>query len=293
MTTTTGVVTGQRYRELVREGRALMKQSAQIQFRLGDAALEIEPMRRQDGSQATSAGESRVEEVIRVYSDDIGIPYATLETYRWVASRWPTDRRHPEVSHHIHKILAKRDDRFELIWTPPPLPRTGERRWTIDSAKRQVGQVPQIPETTQEKINRITDLARDDEVATQVAVGLLNRPEVASRTMENPTARHIVNRAQVKQSQQADEIARDRTPAIKRLEHTQYFVELLRACAGFVASVSRVLPTLRGHHFNDKERATIMSNLVRVRATADWLETAVNTDDVSFNEGLAKILRGE
>ncbi|MGW5265133.1 DUF6192 family protein [Microbispora sp. NPDC004025] len=33
--------------------------------------------------------------------------------------------------------------------------------------------------------------------------------------------------------------------------------------------------------------------LGRVRATADWLEAAVESGDVSLDEGLARLLRGE
>jgi hypothetical protein len=39
--------------------------------------------------------------------------------------------------------------------------------------------------------------------------------------------------------------------------------------------------------------AAVDRNLARVRATADWLETAVNTGEVSFDEGLATMLRGD
>nr|WP_116203031.1 DUF6192 family protein [Amycolatopsis circi] len=152
-----GDVTKQRYRELVRTGRTLIRQKSEIQFQLGDAALEIEPMPSRGGSQAASAQDVHIEEALSHYADDIGIPFTTLNTYRWVSSRWPKEKRNADVSHHIHKILAGRDDRFRIIGKPPPLPGTGERRWTIDSAKRAAGQEPLVPVTPQEKINRVTD----------------------------------------------------------------------------------------------------------------------------------------
>jgi hypothetical protein len=296
MTTKIGEVTERRYEQLVHQGRDLVKQKTQVQFRLGDNALEIEPMRPVGESHGAGGDELMgVEQALRIYAEDIGIPFATLDIYRWVSSKWPEEHRRSDVSHHIHKILASapEPERYKLISTRPLNKRSGERRWTIDMAKREVGQTPHHPVSTQEKINRINDLARDDEVASRAAISFLHRPTVASRAMSDQSARHQVNRAQVDRAQQAGEVARQRTPAIAQLEHAQEFVDLVGACTSFVTAVGRVLPTLRGHQFTDDEHATVDRNLARVRATADWLETAVNTGEVSFDEGLATMLRDD
>ncbi|WP_332836439.1 DUF6192 family protein [Streptomyces capitiformicae] len=48
---------------------------------------------------------------------------------------------------------------------PPRDEATGRRRWTPDAAKRRVGHQVAKPVSTQEKVNAIHTLARDEEVA--------------------------------------------------------------------------------------------------------------------------------
>ncbi|MFJ2833548.1 DUF6192 family protein [Streptomyces sp. NPDC087263] len=56
---------------------------------------------------------------------------------------------------------------------PPPNARGGPARWTHDSAKRIVGWKVDTPESVQEKVDAIHDLAADDQVAAQVATDFL------------------------------------------------------------------------------------------------------------------------
>ncbi|WP_283779175.1 DUF6192 family protein [Streptomyces durmitorensis] len=63
---------------------------------------------------------------------------------------------------------------------PPFNQRTGRRGWTNDGAKRLVGQRVDTPVSVEEKVQAVTDLTGDDEVAAQVAVTLLRRPEAAA-----------------------------------------------------------------------------------------------------------------
>nr|WP_253740331.1 DUF6192 family protein [Nonomuraea thailandensis] len=176
-----------------------------------------------------------------------------------------------------------------LHWTSAP----GRTGWTDTAAKQAVDQKFADTTSVQQKVERIHDLARVEQVAAAVATDLLRRPEVAFKAMTDTTARHLVNRAQVDQARQAGEAVRERTPALPRIERSRDFVELVGACSAFVAAVGRVLPTLRGHAFTAEEKATVARNLGRVRATADWLEAAVESGDVSLDEGLARLLRGE
>ncbi|WP_029901383.1 DUF6192 family protein [Nocardia brasiliensis] len=83
-------------------------------------------------------------------------------------------------------------------------------------------------------------------MAARVAADFIRRPEVAARVISDPTARHLVNQAQIDRSKQVCEIVRKRTPAVERLEHTAQFMDLIGACAAFTAAVGRVIPTLRG-----------------------------------------------
>ncbi|WP_345579736.1 DUF6192 family protein [Nonomuraea rosea] len=59
----------------------------------------------------------------------------------------------------------------------------------------------------------------------------------------------------------------------------------------------RALPAVPRPHPSSQltgdERTAVKRNVARVRATADWLEAAIASDDVSLDEGLARLLRGE
>ncbi|WP_202911024.1 DUF6192 family protein [Mycobacteroides abscessus] len=228
---------------------------------------------------------------IELYAEDIGIPASTLSDYRWVSSRWPKNQRVHGVSHHIHKVFAGRDDRFSLIRTPPQDARTGEHRWSTDAACRRIGWTPRTPVSSQEKVNRVHDLTKDDTVAVAVARDLLKRPNVAFQTMSDHSARHAVNSAQFDHSRQVVVCARQRTPAIQHIEHSIEYLDLVGACAQFVASVGRTLPGLRTHEFSDDEKAAIVRNVERVRRTADWIQHAIETGDVALDEALAALLK--
>jgi hypothetical protein len=53
--------------------------------------------------------------------------------------------------------------------------------WKVDS-----------PESVQEKVEALHDLASDDAVAAVVTTDFLRRPAIASRAMADDTARHAV-----------------------------------------------------------------------------------------------------
>lgn len=206
MTGMVGSVTRQRYDELVKLGRDWVETMSSVQWQLGDAAMEIEPMRSYGGTNPSGSEELfTVSEAIRMFAEDIGLAYTTIRDYRWVASRWPKEHRRADVSHAIHKTLASLPDgqeRFEAVDNPPPHPRGGPARWTHDSAKRIVGWKVDTPESVQEKVDAIHDLAADDQVAARVATDFLRRPAVASKAMADGTARHAGNEAQFDQFRQ-------------------------------------------------------------------------------------------
>jgi hypothetical protein len=104
-----------------------------------------------------------------------------VEDWRYTANRWPKERRKEGVSFTVHRILASavdEEERWAAIEDAPFNPRTGARQWTPDRAKRVVGQRVERPVTVDEKVQAVADLTRDDEVAAQVAAGLLIRPAV-------------------------------------------------------------------------------------------------------------------
>ncbi|MFD0919082.1 DUF6192 family protein [Saccharopolyspora rosea] len=283
-----GHVTESRYERLVEEGRDLVEMQTGCQFRLGEIALTIEPMRPQ-GGQHVLPDEMTVEETLQSYADDIGIPVATIMSYRSVAAAWPKKHRRRRIaSFYVHKIMANHPDRFEIIKHPP-----SERHWTCDEAARAVGRKVKNPRTPQEHVERVHDLVQDDVTASTVATDLLRRPEVAFRAMTDPTARHMVNTAQVDRARQSERAARDRTPAIRKVEHSADYIELLGCCATFVSATGRIYPGLRRAEFSDAEKDAVRENLDRVRDAADLCQEAVDSEAADVDEQFARLLRGE
>ncbi|MFF3159895.1 DUF6192 family protein [Streptomyces sp. NPDC057910] len=328
-----GNVSRSRYEQLVVEARALVTQVARAQFALGDKALEIEPMRPVGGSVAKGTEELfTVEEALQMFADDIGVALATVEDWRWVSSRWPADKRRDGVSFTVHKILASIADeaeRWVAIEDAPYNPRRKCKQWTTDGAKRLVGQQVDRPVTVEEKVRAVKDLTRDDEVAaavtatllrrpetaaalpaaervrvvaeltrdddvaTKVTAGLLQRPRVAREAMRNDDVRFTVNRAQFDNSEEAREKVRDRMPAVRRLEHTIEYLDLVGSCHSYVATLGRLVPRMRDQEFSEDERETIRRGISKVRGAADWLEAALETGSFSLDEQLTQLLRGE
>ncbi|WNI20210.1 DUF6192 family protein (plasmid) [Streptomyces sp. ITFR-21] len=65
------------------------------------------------------------------------------------------------------------------------------------------------------------------------------------------------------------------------------------APSAFVAAAGRVVPGLRDRQLGDDERVLVHENVARVRATLDWIETAVDTGKVDVDGELARLLQGE
>ncbi|MCZ4103317.1 DUF6192 family protein [Streptomyces sp. H39-C1] len=325
-----GSVSANRYAEIVAELRKLVETASRIQFTIGDHALEVEPM-RESGGQERGEELFTVKDSLFRLAEDIGVSYSTVKETRWTASRWPKDRRVSGVSFTVHKILASvadEEERFAAVLTPPD----GKSRWTPDDAKRRTGRQVENPVTPQEKVSAIHTLARDEEVAAtvtsdllrrptvvaqvkqedkvrvveeltrdetvaaKVTTGLLRRPDVAFRAMSDDTARHQVNHAQVERGRQAREHF-DQTnpvaPAIRSIDRSVEFLDLVTACHAFVAAAGRVVPGMRDRQLGDDERTVVHENVARVRATLDWIETAVDTGKVDVDGELARLLQGD
>ncbi|TDC76422.1 DUF6192 family protein [Streptomyces hainanensis] len=325
-----GNVSQQRYEQIVAELREVVGQTTRGQFTIGDRAVEVVPMRSRGGLVAAGP-EWTVDVSLRRMADDFGLRLCNVKTTRWVASRWPKEHRQPGVSWTVHRILASIEDeeeRFAAILTPPE----GKGRWTTDDASRRVGQQVETPVSPQEKITAIRSLARDedvaaavttdllkrpqvaakvptgdkvrvveeftrdDSVATTAATTLLRRPDVAFKAMSDDTARFQVNHAQNERHRQArEDFERDSpvAPAVRRIERSVEFLDLVTASHAFVAAAGRVVPGLRDRQLGGDERAIVRGNVARVRATLDWIEQAVDTGRVDMDDELARMLRGE
>ncbi|MER8073490.1 DUF6192 family protein [Streptomyces sp. NPDC094034] len=324
-----GSVSQSRYEQIVAELRDVVEQQTQGQFTIGDQALEIEPIRPRGGPVTETAWS--VEVSLRLLAEDIGLSVSTVKTARWTASRWPADKRREGVSFSVHKVLASIDDeveRFAAILTPPE----GKTRWTVDDARRQVGVQVETPVSTREKVTAIHALAQDDKVAAAVtgdllrrpqvaakvaqtdkvrvveeftrdetvaataATSLLRRPDVAFKAMSDDTARFQVNHAQTERSRQARDRFEDSSPvapAVRHIDRTVEFLDLVTACHSFVAAAGRAVPGLRDRTLDEDQRTIVHENVAKVRATLDWIETAVDTGKVDMDGELARLLKGE
>ncbi|MEV6333043.1 DUF6192 family protein [Streptomyces sp. NPDC051909] len=324
-----GNVSQSRYEQIVAELRGVVEQQTQGQFTIGDRALEIEPIRPRGGVATDHAWS--VDLSLTQLAEDIGLAVKTVKTARWTASRWPADKRRKEASFSVHKVLASIDnetERYAAIETPP----AGKTRWTMDDARRRTGVQVETPVSPQEKVTAIHALAQDDKVAAAVtgdllrrpqvaakvaqtdkvrvveeftrdeavaasaATSLLRRPDIAFKAMSDDTARFQVNHAQAERSRQAREHFEDTSPvapAVRQIDRAVEFLDLVTACHSFVAAAGRTVPGLRDRQLSDDERVIVHENIALMRATLDWIETAVDTGKVDMDDELARLLRGQ
>ncbi|MFD3548997.1 DUF6192 family protein [Streptomyces sp. NPDC058655] len=279
-----------------------------------------------------SEPEFTVKVSLQRFADDIGVSERTVTAWRWTAAKWPAAKRRKGISFTVHRILGSvvgEAERWASLDDPPFNERSGRRQWTPDGAKRLLGHKVDIPVTVEEKIRAVTDLTRDDkvaaavtadlllrpaaaaqvsqedrvrvvaeltrddEVAKKVTTDLLRRPQVAREAMRDDTARLLVNRAQFDNSERARETLRERVPAVRKIEHTIEYLDLVGSCHSYVASLGRLVPRLRGQEFTEDERETVRRGIARVRAAADWLESAIDAGVFTLDEQLAQLLKGE
>lgn len=279
-----GHVTQRRYDNLVGRAQDRMHEMTGHQFAIGDMALEIEPMRpsqhgRHEGVLAS----------LESFANDIGEVPDTMMTWRWVAGAWPAEKRCAEASYSVHRIFAPHPKRFTLI-RKPPLDRRGRRHWTTDAAAQAVGRASSQPDN---RVRRIRELAADDTVAATVASEFLDRPDVAGRVMANPTTRRQLYQAQYDHDRQVQDAARERTPAIKQVEHTIHFLDLLGTGHSFVTGIKRLMPLITENPLGKQEKDVIHHVLDQVQAAIDFCRSVMATGHLSMDEQLAKLLEEE
>jgi hypothetical protein len=138
----------------------------------------------------------------------------------------------------------------------------------------------------------VEEFTRDETAATN----LLRRPDVAFKAMSDDTTRSQINHAQAERSRQARDTF-ERTspvaPAVRHIDRTTEFLDLVTACHAFIAAADRTVPGLRDRTLADDERAIVHQNIAKVRATLDWIETAVDTGKIDMDDELTRLLRGE
>ena len=182
----------ERWRELVQQG--IIKDADRNWF-LGDAALEIAPM---GDTRANSGALAN----LRDYSEEIGVAYESLMTYRTVAAKWPHSTRVLSTAWKVHQMLMGRQ---ELI-------RTG---MTVTQAAAALGQ---------KNTGRTGPMADVESRAAAVA-DLLTDPEVSSRALKQVP--HAVADA-IKNNHAVTKIARQ---ALRERDDEQYQLPPLSSSA--------------------------------------------------------------
>ncbi|SEG95104.1 hypothetical protein SAMN04489712_1662, partial [Thermomonospora echinospora] len=261
-----GNVTERRFDTLVDRAHDMVQTMTSHQFAIGDMALEIEPIRR-----PRSGRDEGIHASLRLFADEIGETFDTVLTWRWVADAWPADQRRADVSYSVHRVMASHPDRFKLI-RKPPLDRRGRRHWTTEAAAKAVakaegraeGHVRTVSADT--KVRRIRELASDDTVRSAVAAEFLSRPDVAGRVMADPHTRRQLYRAQRDHDQQVQDTARERTPAIKHVERSIHFLDLLRTGHAFVSGIKRLMPRIQADPLTRQDRDVIHHLLDQAQA---------------------------
>lgn len=287
-----GHVTERRWRELIEQCRQAVESQTGLQFQLGEAALEIEPLQPPHEGRSPNSLEPGVGEILESFAEEVGVETATLLNYRSTAAAWPRKRRRKHVSFTVHEILSSLPDRFEVIGDPPDDPHTGRKRWTCETARRYVGQQVHHPQDTRERLGKVRSLTSEDTVAASAAEDLLSRPDVADRVVSNPATWNKLSRARVERDAEIQHQARERTPAIAAVEQRTLVADLLGSCTEFVAAINRTVPQLQGQ-LTDDDQDAVHEALDRVRTAADWCRDAVDTGDTSLSDQIAEFLRGE
>ncbi|MFD8562966.1 DUF6192 family protein [Streptosporangium canum] len=285
MTNRIGNVTPRRFDDLVDQARDMMQMTTRPQFAIGDMALEIEPMRR------THRGhDDGIYAALRMFADEIGEVFDTVLTWRRIADAWPVDQRCDDASYTIHRVMASHPDRFTLI-RQPPQDRRGRRHWTEAAAAKAIGHVSTVSADTQ--IHKIREMASDDVVASTMAAEFLSRPNIAGRVMADPNTRRQLYQAQRDHDQQVQQAARERTPAIKHVEHSLHFLDLMSAGHAFVTGIKRLMPQIQADPLARGEREVIGHVLDQAQAAIDFCRSVIDTGDLTMDEQLAKLLNEE
>ncbi|MFE6946433.1 DUF6192 family protein [Streptomyces chartreusis] len=71
------------------------------------------------------------------------------------------------------------------------------------------------------------------------------------------------------------------------------FSELVAVCQGFNACAARLVPKLRAHDLTQPQAEATGHQVEKIRATADWIESAVATGKFDLDEQFAQLLRDQ
>jgi hypothetical protein len=197
---------------LVEEGKALLRQEGNLNWRWGDLVARVMPPNSPDRGRLVEWAE-------QIGWFETGRTLPTLLSLRTVALAWPEEKRVPEVSFTVHAELSAVPNRFDLV--RPGL--------TKRQARVLAGKKPEIG---------------SKEERGQVVAGLLTDPTVLAQLAENPEFAKVLRQASVEVTGRVEADAeagrRDRAPGLHRAnEAYSVFAHLSRARRELVTAVQR------------------------------------------------------
>jgi hypothetical protein len=175
---------------LVAEGRALLQQEGNLNWRWGDLVLRVMP----PGSADRGTLVEWAEEIGWL---ETGRTIATLLSFRTVALAWPPEKRLEGVSFTVHAELAALPERFEVI----------EPGMTKRQARIAAGKKPEIS-SKEARGEVVANLLEDPTVLEQLAA----KPELAA-TLRRASA-ELADRIESK----ADRDRAERAPDLRRAD---------------------------------------------------------------------------
>ena len=242
---------------LVAEGRALLQQEGNMNWRWGDLVLRVMPPGYADRG-------TLVEWAEEIGWLETGRTITTLLSFRTVALAWPPEKRIEDVSFTVHAELAAMPNRFQLI--RPGL--------TKRQARVLAGKKPEIASKEQRG---------------EVVAGLLADPDVLGQLAENPefagalrqAAADLADRIETK----AGKDRAERAPDLSRADAAYSVIAGLgRAHREVVSAIQRAteVDLREGHLAEMRRRAEALRDAADIavsycdgKLTSDSLEALV------------------
>ncbi|MGW2416874.1 DUF6192 family protein [Streptomyces tubercidicus] len=279
--------TSQDWKDLVAEGKRATGSEGSAQFKLGDLGLTLVPLPPKGKRLPMKAYK-----LLANFAEEVGQDAERFEQYRLCAGAWPKGKRNKDVCWTVHYLLSHHPDRFMMINHPPLHRRTGTNRWTVDGARRVLGQKIHVPESIEEQLRQIEDLLDDEQVAVQVVERAMRREPVLRQVAKKPHVRESFNRAQTEEIREAHETTRKR-PEVRRLDEQSEVLRVLGLCHAFAHGIGRTLPGLHLAELSDDAQDSIREGLQRVSAAVEWTEHVLRTGSTDMDEALARLIEGE
>ncbi|MFH8586061.1 DUF6192 family protein [Streptomyces celluloflavus] len=289
---------------VVRKGRKLVKQKASIQFALGDLVI--------DALVGHPRGHGEVGQVIEILAHQIGVNVGTLRRYYEIAMQWPEEKRRPDVCYTVHEELAFVRSRYILIRKDPYDPFSKENRWTVNEAQRVGRRAPGTPTNREERLAKTRRLLHSDEDAAEAVKEMITRPEVRSRVVADPRARHLIREAQYEHWQEVDreleaeaelapaedaeeveEAVEAAAPGVSYQEAPLEILRLFGSFASFFVALQRIIPQIHSQDYTEETKAAVLDNVHKARMLLDWCESAITTGRTDMDKALARLLEDE